>query len=919
MRLDQFPNRRYLLYSLCIFLAAAMFLSCPPPFDGNMLLQVKDELGPYITITSPADGSVCAKTVIVTGTIEDSATESGDGGRINSVWYEVPGSDISGKVTLAQDGSFSFQFPTTDLGLTFLLKVIAEDWNGNQMEMSLNLKKIAGNDIPSFTAVPASGKVTLSWDPVPLATEYTIYYEKSNIIPNQDYSASLSNVTSPYLLDDLTNGNMHVFMLRAHSSEGNDNWSDAVRAIPLSENQLTPNLTPEADSILVEWNSIQATDEFEVWKSTQGGSLYNVSGVFRGNSFRDTSVQKGEIYSYAVRPAANHDALSMANLMEPAAFLPFDERGPVGRLVFLDGYSDIVIQGTIAFVAAGAAGLRILDISDPSAPFEISSFDTPGNALRLAIDGSFVYIADQSGGLRVINAANLSVPVEVTNVDTSGEALGVVVADGYAYVAAGPTGPPGGLRIIDVSTPSSAAQVGFLNTPSRSYSVDVSGDYAYVSNQDAGLLVIDILDPENPEQEGACDTDGSATDVVVEGSYAYVADMYGGLKVIDIGNPASPTQVGHCPIPHNAWSLSVEGSFAYVASSMSGLRVISVSDPTHPAEIGYNDAPEYAWGVAVDGFHAFVADMYSGLYVVDVSAPSSPTDLGVSGPCSQVSGITISGRYAYLGDSSSGFYIADISDPDSPSFTGPFGTPTWGFASIAIGGDYAYVLDSFEGPSRLVVFDCTNISSPVEIADLETPGSAYDILVSGCYAYIADGPSGIRVIDVSIPSAPEEIASYSLPGSVYGVDMRGGYIYAVSSGSGLHILDVSDPGKPKLVGSELTAGLSNDVATRGNVAYVADLGNGLCVIDVTIPTSPSTITTVDTLDQARKLTINGEYLYLVDSSGFSVVSIHDPYTPTVIGHVNTSTAGHVAAVSGDSALLFNAGEGLHFIDLWPYD
>ena len=59
-----------------------------------------------------------------------------------------------------------------------------------------------------------------------------------------------------------------------------------------------------------------------------------------------------------------------------------------------------------AYLAAGAAGLRVLDVSDVQAPREIGYFDTPGNAEDVALagegPGDLILIADGLSGLFVL-------------------------------------------------------------------------------------------------------------------------------------------------------------------------------------------------------------------------------------------------------------------------------------------------------------------------------------------------------------------------------------------------------------------------------------------------------------------------------------------------------------------------------------
>ncbi len=93
------------------------------------------------------------------------------------------------------------------------------------------------------------------------------------------------------------------------------------------------------------------------------------------------------------------------------------------------------------------------------------------------------------GGLRIINVSNPAAPSEVGSYDTPGDAWGVAVAGAYAYVADGLMG----LRIIDVSNPAALREVGFYDTPWSARGVAVAGDTAYVADGDGGLVILRFL------------------------------------------------------------------------------------------------------------------------------------------------------------------------------------------------------------------------------------------------------------------------------------------------------------------------------------------------------------------------------------------------------------------------------------------
>jgi hypothetical protein len=98
---------------------------------------------------------------------------------------------------------------------------------------------------------------------------------------------------------------------------------------------------------------------------------------------------------------------------------------------------DVAVAGSYAYVADGYAGLRVIDISDPTAPLEVGSCSTPGDAHGVAVAGSYAYVADGSGGLRVIDVSDPSALAEVEYWDTPGRASRVAVAEGYVYLGDG--------------------------------------------------------------------------------------------------------------------------------------------------------------------------------------------------------------------------------------------------------------------------------------------------------------------------------------------------------------------------------------------------------------------------------------------------------------------------------------------------
>jgi hypothetical protein len=62
---------------------------------------------------------------------------------------------------------------------------------------------------------------------------------------------------------------------------------------------------------------------------------------------------------------------------------------------------DVTVAGIYAYVADVTEGLRVIDVSTPSAPVEVGFADTPGSAEGVAVAVGFVFVADNAAGLAV--------------------------------------------------------------------------------------------------------------------------------------------------------------------------------------------------------------------------------------------------------------------------------------------------------------------------------------------------------------------------------------------------------------------------------------------------------------------------------------------------------------------------------------
>ena len=163
-----------------------------------------------------------------------------------------------------------------------------------------------------------------------------------------------------------------------------------------------------------------------------------------------------------------------------------DETSPAGiGSFFLDGYArDVVTAGTIAYatdsptglyvfdlsrpgmpepvgvihapaaprdievsvgtdsrpsliVGAGGGDLQVYDVSDPTAPRKLSSFETAGRATRVSLDGAYAFVADTEAGVQVVDLSDPANPTLAGAFETPRPARDVSAGDSLVLAVVG--------------------------------------------------------------------------------------------------------------------------------------------------------------------------------------------------------------------------------------------------------------------------------------------------------------------------------------------------------------------------------------------------------------------------------------------------------------------------------------------------
>jgi hypothetical protein len=526
--------------------------------------------------------------------------------------------------------------------------------------------------------------------------------------------------------------------------------------------------------------------------------------------------------------------------------------------------SDIQLVGTLAYLAAEASGLWIVDVADPAHPIVRGRFSEVTRTNAVTVVNNRAYLADVANGV----------------------------------------------QIVDVSDPTAPLLLG--SAPwGNAKDVDVEGSLAYIAAYADGLIIYDVSDPAHPIWRSSFDNNHLLTGtegVEVVGTLAYVADDERGMRIVDVSNPDAPTLKGATTMFH-AQSVHVHDTTAYVVGY--GLHTFDISDPTQPMESGSTPLYYTADDVAVAGSVAYVADWNGGLLTVDLSTPSAPAVLGDYGAARLPRLVAATDTLAFVASEPDGLVILDVSDPSHPIERGAYHDTR--ITDMQLVDNLIYLVDFYDGFSIVDVADPTH---PQLRVHLPSVNSLTHILVVDQLAFVTEAQAGIQIFDVQNPAAPQPIGHFGQPGDQV-VQVTGTRV-AVHTGNSLAIYDITDRAHPTLIdGPRLLSSIVTDVQLVGNLAYVVDPTSGLVITDIT-NSMQNVVGHYGTLGEATAVLVDGGVTYLTeDRQGLYVLDTRDPSRPTLLGRYASPRYGFQVTRHGNTIYLVDRYAGVQILQMRP--
>jgi hypothetical protein len=317
--------------------------------------------------------------------------------------------------------------------------------------------------------------------PIPLIANYTGLRDPKDVrvVGNHAYIADflsptdfkvidISNLTSPTLKSSFANpGNITDLDVIGNFAYGADG-TNGLRIISVS-NPLSPRLTStfntsgDAQDVKISGQYAYVAD------GSSGLQIINIANPSSPTFVSNAGINIGIIglvaavdivnnYAYVVSKSGSTGRLQIINITNKSSPRKLGEYSFLG----LDGtVNHISVVNNYAYIAAGEEGLRIVDVSNPSAPFLKGSYAyaSGGEAFDVQVIGNYAFVAMGVYGLEVIDISNPSSPILAAYYDPVTSYLGqsltnfvtsVEIFNKYAFLTVQAPVSTGGLWIVDV-------------------------------------------------------------------------------------------------------------------------------------------------------------------------------------------------------------------------------------------------------------------------------------------------------------------------------------------------------------------------------------------------------------------------------------------------------------------------------------
>ena len=283
-------------------------------------------------------------------------------------------------------------------------------------------------------------------------------------------------------------------------------------------------------------------------------------------------------------------------------------------------------------------------------------------------------------------------------------------------------------------------------------------------------------------------------------SYCFCGLALAGIALADVDGLRF---LGHNDV-NRAHQMDAEivGNRAFIANGAGqGLEAYDVSDPANPTRVWLSNGPN-SWRCRAYG-DTWLFDFCrrEGVVLFDISGSGDPVRLGRYDPPGSreaLEGGALVGSVLYCAAHQNGIYAVDYTSPSSPQKVGELRLEPAQAWNVEANDSFLFVANGREGLAA------AGLSGGLhEVARLELPGAANDIVLDGDVAVLSLGVAGLATVDVADPHNPVLLDTIGTGGCVWGIGIAG-HLVVAGSWRVMELFDVSNPSNIVRVGWDNT-------------------------------------------------------------------------------------------------------------------
>lgn len=263
--------------------------------------------------------------------------------------------------------------------------------------------------------------------------------------------------------------------------------------------------------------------------------------------------------------------------------------------------------------------LEIYNVEDPTIPNLTGELTIQTTSLRkIFVEDGHAFIIESPNQFRIIDVSVPSSPSQLTWANTRNLPNDLIVSHNLLYIYT-----DSGFEIYDISNPQSPRRISEMYITGGIRSATITDSFVYAVGYIDSLYAIDIRDPYHPNLYNSYSVPDSCIGINAKDGYAYLANREGGLVVIDLSKSTSSYRYGF-KIPNRYYTFSVYNNYAFLPDLKGNLWVIRNirSNPTLVKSIHVIEAG--IWDTYISNGHLFLSDIHGTIWAFEILDPSNP-------------------------------------------------------------------------------------------------------------------------------------------------------------------------------------------------------------------------------------------------------------------------------------------------------